>query len=179
MSSQTTTPTLHHLSTSGAQRVLWALEELAHAHGLVYHLVAYARVRGLAPPELKNIFPLGASPIVVIADGLVPDAATAAASPSPTVYQILPGVLTEARAILEFFDREYALGLWTPDGFEDARRDVFWTEFSVATLQMAVNQPMIFDLLGQMAPWFVRPLVRAINDPIAGFFRKRLRKSFS
>ncbi|MDC7681941.1 glutathione S-transferase [Asticcacaulis sp. BYS171W] len=54
--------TVHHLNNSRSQRVLWLLEEL----GLEYEVVHYERdARMFAPPELKDIHPLGKSPIVV------------------------------------------------------------------------------------------------------------------
>ena len=54
--------TVHHLETSRSQRVLWLLEEL----GIPYELKVYRRDKAtrLAPPELKNIHPLGKSPVI-------------------------------------------------------------------------------------------------------------------
>ncbi|KAF0186583.1 MAG: glutathione S-transferase [Hyphomonadaceae bacterium] len=53
---------VHHLNESRSQRILWMLEELA----LKYEIVPYQRdpVTRLAPPELKNIHPLGKSPVI-------------------------------------------------------------------------------------------------------------------
>ena len=52
---------LHHLNHSRSQRILWLFEEL----GLKYKLVKYERgPNAFAPPELKEIHPLGKSPIV-------------------------------------------------------------------------------------------------------------------
>ena len=53
---------VHHLEESRSQRVLWMLEEL----GLAYEIVAYKRdaQTRLAPPELKQVHPLGKSPVV-------------------------------------------------------------------------------------------------------------------
>jgi glutathione S-transferase len=53
---------VHHLNESRSQRILWMLEELA----LPYDIVAYQRdaVTRLAPPELKQIHPLGKSPVI-------------------------------------------------------------------------------------------------------------------
>lgn len=50
------------LETSRAQRVLWLLEELK----VEYELKTYKRQNKLAPPELKNIHPLGKSPIITV-----------------------------------------------------------------------------------------------------------------
>ncbi len=52
--------TIHHLENSRSQRVLWLLEEL----GVDYAIKSYTRdpVTSLAPPELKQVHPLGKSP---------------------------------------------------------------------------------------------------------------------
>lgn len=61
--------TVHHLENSRSQRVLWLLEEL----GLPYEIRRYERDRKtmLAPPELRQVHPLGKSPVIVddMADG--------------------------------------------------------------------------------------------------------------
>lgn len=53
---------VHHLENSRSQRVLWLLEELA----IPYEIRRYERDRRtmLAPPELKNVHPLGKSPVI-------------------------------------------------------------------------------------------------------------------
>ncbi len=53
---------VHHLENSRSQRIVWLLEEL----GLEYEVVNYARdpQTKLAPPELKQVHPLGKSPVV-------------------------------------------------------------------------------------------------------------------
>ncbi|MET0265285.1 MAG: glutathione S-transferase [Duganella sp.] len=53
---------VHHLNNSRSQRIVWLLEEL----GLTYEIVRYQRdpVTNFAPPELKNIHPLGKSPLL-------------------------------------------------------------------------------------------------------------------
>ena len=54
--------TVHHLETSRSQRILWLLEEL----GQPYELKVYKRhpLTKLAPPELKQVHPLGKSPVI-------------------------------------------------------------------------------------------------------------------
>lgn len=56
------TITVHHLENSRSQRILWLLEELE----LDYEVKRYERDTKtmLAPPELKNIHPLGKSPTI-------------------------------------------------------------------------------------------------------------------
>ncbi|HEY0112917.1 MAG TPA: glutathione S-transferase [Allosphingosinicella sp.] len=59
---------VHHLENSRSQRVLWLLEEL----GLPYEVRRHTRDRKtmLAPPELRQVHPLGKSPLIED-DGLV------------------------------------------------------------------------------------------------------------
>ena len=66
--------TVHHLENSRSQRVLWLLEEL----GLPYDVKRHARDKktSLAPPELRQVHPLGKSP--VITDGAITVAETGA-----------------------------------------------------------------------------------------------------
>ncbi|HEY8516174.1 MAG TPA: glutathione S-transferase [Candidatus Binatia bacterium] len=54
--------TVHHLNNSRSQRILWLLEEL----GVPYEIKHYKRMEPLplAPPELKEVHPLGKSPVV-------------------------------------------------------------------------------------------------------------------
>jgi glutathione S-transferase len=54
--------TVHHLNDSRSQRILWLLEELS----LPYEIKQYQRdaQTRLAPPELKQIHPLGKSPVI-------------------------------------------------------------------------------------------------------------------
>lgn len=54
--------TVHHLNDSRSQRILWLLEEL----GLAYEIKPYQRdaTTRLAPPELKDVHPLGKSPLI-------------------------------------------------------------------------------------------------------------------
>lgn len=54
--------TFARLPQSRAQRILWLLEELK----VVYVLKTYKRKSMLAPPELKEIHPLGKSPLLTV-----------------------------------------------------------------------------------------------------------------
>jgi glutathione S-transferase len=53
---------VHHLENSRSQRILWLLEEL----GLPYEVRRYERDSKtmLAPPELKQVHPLGKAPVI-------------------------------------------------------------------------------------------------------------------
>lgn len=53
---------VHHLDKSRSHRILWLLEELS----VPYEIKEYKRNTEtmLAPPELKQIHPLGKSPVI-------------------------------------------------------------------------------------------------------------------
>jgi glutathione S-transferase len=59
---------LHHLNKSRSKRIIWLLEEL----NVDYEIVAYQRNKDtfLAPDELKQVHPLGKSPVIED-DGLI------------------------------------------------------------------------------------------------------------
>ena len=50
------------LEKSRAQRILWLLEELK----IDYELKTFKRKKMLAPPELKEVHPLGKSPVITV-----------------------------------------------------------------------------------------------------------------
>lgn len=60
---------VHHLNNSRSQRILWLLEEL----GLEYDVRRYDRdaVTNLAPPELRQVHPLGKSPLLEVDGRLI------------------------------------------------------------------------------------------------------------
>jgi glutathione S-transferase len=76
---------------SRSHRILWLFEELR----VPYELKTYKRTKaGLAPPELKDVHPLGKSPVVTI---------HVAGSEEPVV-------LAESAAIVEYFAEHYGKG---------------------------------------------------------------------
>src|SRR6478672_3182440 len=60
---------VHHLENSRSQRILWLLEEL----GLPYEVKRYERnpKTMLAPPELRQVHPLGKSPVIQDGDTVI------------------------------------------------------------------------------------------------------------
>src|SRR6202012_1187207 len=60
---------VHHLNESRSQRILWLLEEL----GAPYEIAFYQRDAhtNLAPPELRDIHPLGKSPVITDGDRVI------------------------------------------------------------------------------------------------------------
>lgn len=158
-------PTLHHLLSSQSLRILWALEELAAAHSLPYSLKTYKRQKGMAPPELQSVFPLGASPILVI-DPL-PE--------SPDQERI---VVTESRLILQYLADHYSSGIWAPTNATDTRRNDYWQEFAGATLTPKVDFVLLFDIVPPHVPLLIRPLVKAFCNAIANVYKGHLVRPF-
>ena len=130
--------TLHHLNNSRSQRVLWLLEEL----GIPYEIKRYQRDAKtmLAPPELRQVHPLGKSP--VITEG--------------------PVTLAESGAILEYLvSRHGSKNLKPGESTPEYLRYVYWMHFAEGTAMPPLLLKLIFDRIEQ-APLLVRPIARAI-----------------
>ena len=206
---QITIPHLHHLTSSQSHRVLWALEEIAQANpSFRYRLTVHSRQNALAPPELKEIFPLGKGPILTVetvgdaeneagdvngeGEGNVDvdvDTNASTGMPSQTAtplvsnrYQILPGVLTESRLILQFLADNYSANLWTPSPSSppspssttsnDLTRDIFFQEFANSTLAARVALALVFDAIPPNLPPPFRQIVALLIRPVVKIFVK-------
>lgn len=135
--------TVHHLDHSRSQRVLWLLEEL----GLPYDLRFYKRNRNmLAPPELRQVHPLGKSP--VITDG--------------------ENTIAESGAILEYLLERYGEGRFVPAaGTPEHLRYRYWMHFAEGSAMPPLLMKLVFDRLdGPEVPFFVRPIARGIADKV-------------
>jgi glutathione S-transferase len=124
------TITVHHLENSRSQRVLWLLEEL----GEPYSVVRYERDKKtmLAPPELRQIHPLGKSPAVDV-DGTV---------------------LVETGAIVEYLVNRANGRLGPPADFGDTllwRQYIHYAEGSMMPPLLAILVVGRLGLLGRPA----------------------------
>jgi glutathione S-transferase len=138
--------TVHHLETSRSQRVLWLLEEL----GVPYELKIYKRDprTRLAPPELKQVHPLGKSP--VITDGAL--------------------VVAESGAILEYLAETYSdqargdlAGLLATPGTPEHRQLRFWMHYAEGSLMNWLVMKLVFrSIPTQPMPFFVKPIARQL-----------------
>jgi glutathione S-transferase len=131
---------VHHLNNSRSQRVLWLLEEL----GLEYEIKRYPRDPKtlLAPPELREVHPLGKSPVIV--DGGI--------------------TLAESGAILEFLTERYGDGRFVPAaGTPERLRYSYWMHYAEGSAMPPLLLKIVFDRIesGPM-PFFVRPIARGI-----------------
>ena len=139
--------TVHHLNNSRSQRILWLLEEL----GLEYEVKRYQRNAQtmLAPPELRAVHPLGKSPVIVEGDM----------------------VLAESGAIIETLADRYGAGKLAPaPGSPERVRYLYWLHFAEGTAQPPLLLKLLFDRIKSKAPFFVRPVARAIADKALGTF---------
>jgi glutathione S-transferase len=117
--------TVHHLSVSQSERIVWLLEELA----LPYELVRYARdpVTRLAPAEYKALHPFGTAP--VLDDGALR--------------------LAESGAIIEYVIHTYGGGrLSVAPGSPDYAPFLFWWHFANASMMPAAMTGGLVARLG-------------------------------
>ncbi len=117
---------VHHLEESRSQRVLWLLEEL----GVPYEVKRYARnaQTRLAPPELKEIHPLGKSPVLT-KDGRV---------------------FAESGAIVEYFAESEAGGkLAIAPGDPDRANYLYWLHFAEGSAMLPLLLKLYVGLLGE------------------------------
>lgn len=145
--------TVHHLNQSRSQRVLWALEELQ----LPYQIVCYPRQKNmLAPPELKNIHPLGKSPVV-----------------EDNGY-----VLAESGAILEYLQETYdSTQQLRPQAMADRLQYRFWLHYAEGSLMPLLVMKLIFGQMGKApVPWLLRPVGAAFGKGVQkAFLDKQLK----
>jgi glutathione S-transferase len=117
---------VHHLEESRSQRILWLLEEL----GLAYEVKRYDRnpQTRLAPPELKQIHPLGKSPVIE-ANGKV---------------------LAESAAIIEYLAENEAFGALAVVAADPARFDyLYWLHFAEGSAMLPLLLKLYVGLLGE------------------------------
>ncbi|SDB72496.1 glutathione S-transferase family protein [Belnapia rosea] len=119
---------VHHLNNSRSQRILWLLEEL----GVPYEVIRYERdpQTMLAPPELRQIHPLGKSPLVV-EEG---------------------EVLAETGAIVEaLLERHGAGRLAPPPGTPAHRRFRYWLHFAEGSAMTPLLVKLYLMRVGEAA----------------------------
>jgi glutathione S-transferase len=133
---------VHHLNQSRSQRVLWMLEEL----GRPYEIKFYQRDKQtmLAPPELRQVHPLGKSPVITD-EGLT---------------------LAESGAILEYLAQRYGDGRLRPQpGTPDAVRYFYWMHYAEGSLMPPLLLKLIFDRMPKAKmPFFARPIARGLSQ---------------
>jgi glutathione S-transferase len=132
--------TVHHLENSRSHRVLWLLEELE----LPYEIAHYKRdaTTRMAPPALKEIHPLGKSPL--ISDGDI--------------------VVHETGAIVEYIIERHAGGRLRPDrASADWVRYLQWMHYAEGSAMLPMMMLLYASRIGEGAA----PLKPRIDSQIA------------
>jgi glutathione S-transferase len=141
---------IHHLNNSRSQRILWLLEEL----GVPYEIVKYQRMEGipLAPPELKQVHPLGKSP--VIEDG--------------------NRKIAESGAIIEYIIQTYGNGRLRPKpGTDDYWKYVEWMHFAEGSAMLPLLMALYSTFLGDAAA-VLQPRIDAEIENHFSYMESRL-----
>jgi glutathione S-transferase len=140
--------TVHHLNNSRSQRILWLLEELA----LPYQIALYQRDAKtmLAPPALRQVHPLGKSP--VLTDGNL--------------------VLAESGAIVETVIEHYGQGRLAPaPGTPERLRFRYWLHYAEGSAMPPLLLKLIFDKIERSKmPFFAKPIAKAISGQVKSSF---------
>lgn len=129
---------VHHLEESRSQRVLWLLEEL----GLEYEVKRYARnpQTRLAPAELKQVHPLGKSPVIERGGK----------------------VFAESAAIIEHLAETESSGMLAVAPGDPARFDyLYWLHFAEGSAMLPLLLKLYIGLLGENGA----PLMQMRVDP--------------
>ncbi|SEL46819.1 glutathione S-transferase family protein [Halomonas daqiaonensis] len=141
---------VHHLENSRSQRILWLLEEL----GVDYEVITYPRDPRtmLAPASLREVHPLGKSPVIS-------DEARNGR------------VVAESGAIVEYlverFDEQDRL---VPPAGSDAReRYRFWLHHAEGSAMPPLVMRLVFSSLG-------KPPVPALARPLGRVFARGVEK---
>lgn len=120
--------TVHHLSNSRSLRILWLLEEL----GVEYEVVRYERdpETMAAPPELRDVHPLGKAPVVVEGEEC----------------------LAESGAIIEILlERHGPKGLMPKRGTPEHRAYLYWLHYAEGSLMPQLLLKLYLDRVGKPA----------------------------
>lgn len=139
--------TVHHLNNSRSQRILWLLEEL----GLEYDIKYYQRdpETMLAPASLRQVHPLGKSPVIT------DDTLT----------------LAESGAIIEYLVERYGEGRFAPSiDVPERLRYRYWLHYAEGSLMPPLLIKLVFDQMQEKSPFLLRPIVRAISQPVKSSF---------
>jgi glutathione S-transferase len=142
--------TVHHLNESRSQRILWLLEEL----GVPYEILFYWRDEHtkMAPPELRDIHPLGKSPIIT-------DEGRA---------------IAESGAIIDYIVRHYGGGRLQPSpSAPDYDEYVHWLHYAEGSASL----PFLIDPIAKSFGKMATPLQRRVQhemDLNLGYIDRRL-----
>lgn len=138
--------TLHHLEQSRSLRILWALEEL----GVEYQVKHYKRLPTFAaPPELKNIHPLGKAPILTDGDLTI----------------------AESAVILEYLQTTYDKdNKFKPQNPQDLMQYNYWMHYAEGSLMPLLVFNLVLSNVPKHLPLIIRPIGKKITEGVKGGF---------
>lgn len=153
---------LHYLVGSRAARIVWLLEELK----LDYEVKAYNRTAlGLAPPELKKVWPLGLSPVVEVIK--LGSSKSLKLAESGQIVQYL----------INHYDPE---GKFKPESEEDQVLVDYYLHFSEGSLQPHLVSLLVSWMACKKAPWGLGWLVKSMMNKINEFYYlKKIRTAYT
>jgi glutathione S-transferase len=143
---------VHHLNNSRSQRVLWLLEEL----GIDYEIKFYERDQKtmLAPASLREVHPLGKSPVITDAENTV----------------------AESGAIIEYIVDRYGNGQLIPlSGTPERLRYTYWLHYAEGSAMPPLVMNLVFNRFGtgdSVNEGFIAPQIKLHFDYIEGELRK-------
>lgn len=144
---------VHHLNNSRSQRVLWLLEEL----GIEYEIKFYERdpKTMLAPESLRQVHPLGKSPVITDADLTI----------------------AESGAIVEYLVDRYANGRLVPaSGTPEHVRYTYWLHYAEGSAMPLLVMRLVLNNFGaadsSVVSGFVAPQIKLHFDYIEDELRK-------
>ncbi|MEH2009588.1 MAG: glutathione S-transferase [Nostoc sp.] len=144
---------VHHLNNSRSQRVLWLLEEL----GIEYEIKFYERdpKTMLAPESLRQIHPLGKSPVITDANLTI----------------------AESGAIIEYLVDHYGNGRLVPaSSTPEHLRYTYWLHYAEGSAMPLLLMQLVLNNFGagdsSVVSGFIAPQIKLHFDYIEGELRK-------
>ncbi|MEH2240008.1 glutathione S-transferase family protein [Nostoc sp.] len=144
---------VHHLNNSRSQRVLWLLEEL----GIEYEIKFYERDPKTmqAPESLRQVHPLGKSPVITDADVTV----------------------AESGAIIEYLVNRYGNGRLVPaSDTPEHLRYTYWLHYAEGSAMPPLVMRVVLNNFGagdsSVVSGFVAPQIKLHFDYIESELRK-------
>ncbi|PZU95279.1 MAG: glutathione S-transferase [Pseudanabaena sp.] len=140
--------TIHHLNNSRSQRILWLLEELEVAYEIKFYKRDSQTM--LAPQSLRDIHPLGKSP--VLTDG--------------------QNTVAESGAIIEYILKNYGGDKLRPEpNTKESLLFTYWLHYA----EGSAMPPLVMSLVFTEAPkqpmlFLVKPIIKAFCDRFLSTF---------
>ncbi|MGQ8364534.1 glutathione S-transferase family protein [Glaciecola sp. 1036] len=149
--------TIHHLNDSRSQRIIW-LMELLH---LDYEIKVYWRDKktNLAPQALKDLHPLGTSPIITHEGQTI----------------------AESGAICEYVIQQCGQqDLMPAQDTPEYIQVQFWSHFAEGSFLPPLVANMVLNKAKEKSPWLIKPIANKLVDAIMdAYFNKAIKRNFT